>query len=301
MRRDWVLPPGLSSVVLAVAGGVLLSSSCAQKEPKKPPPPPPMCATFERGGSEPVGEVLCAQKDSDGDQVDDAVDLCPDLAEIHNDLEDQDGCPDPDQDRDGKVDYEDGCPTEAGTDANGCPIQDKDGDTIADHLDGCPHQPEDLDGEDDADGCPEGEFLGKADADKPQLWQGATITFRHGKARPNEPGARTLLELLDLVEPVHKNIMVVKVQVAVAVSERSSKFALQQLAQERAQHIQRVMAPLNLSAKVFDVSIETYGKKDPRDVGEAIVEVYTRPLPLGPHVASPPTDGGVPDTGSDPF
>jgi OOP family OmpA-OmpF porin len=70
---------------------------------------------------EPVAEAGPADRDGDG--VPDANDACPDLP--------------------GPVEY------------LGCP--DRDGDGIPDHADRCPDSPEDYDGVDDHDGCPEEE------------------------------------------------------------------------------------------------------------------------------------------------
>lgn len=69
-------------------------------------------------------------------------------------FEDDDGCLDPDNDEDGVADIEDICPLQPGpSNLDGCP--DEDGDMIADRRDDCPSAPEDLDGFEDDDGCPE--------------------------------------------------------------------------------------------------------------------------------------------------
>jgi OOP family OmpA-OmpF porin len=62
-----------------------------------------------------------------------------------------------DSDGDGIPDDLDACPMEKGTkDNDGCPkLADRDGDGIPDIYDQCPDQPEDKDGIDDGDGCPE--------------------------------------------------------------------------------------------------------------------------------------------------
>ena len=53
-------------------------------------------------------------------------------------------------------DDDDACPDTPGlVELQGCP--DKDGDGIPDHLDKCPEAPEDFDGNQDEDGCPENE------------------------------------------------------------------------------------------------------------------------------------------------
>ncbi|MBK9043861.1 MAG: OmpA family protein [Saprospiraceae bacterium] len=83
--------------------------------------------------------------DKDGDGVPDYQDKCPDNAgpQIYN------GCPD--SDGDGVPDHEDECPNMAGSKANrGCPFKDKDGDGIADSEDACPDKP----GTKENKGCP---------------------------------------------------------------------------------------------------------------------------------------------------
>jgi hypothetical protein len=66
----------------------------------------------------------------------------------------------PDADGDGVLDTADGCPLDPEDpdgiqDADGCPETDADGDGVLDAADGCPLDPEDPDGIQDADGCPE--------------------------------------------------------------------------------------------------------------------------------------------------
>jgi OmpA-OmpF porin, OOP family len=65
-----------------------------------------------------------------------------------------------DGDGDGIDDKIDQCPTEPEDkdgyeDSDGCPDRDNDLDSIADSADKCPSQPEDMDGFEDTDGCPE--------------------------------------------------------------------------------------------------------------------------------------------------
>jgi OmpA-OmpF porin, OOP family len=97
--------------------------------------------------------------DRDGDGIKDDIDKCPDDPEDFDGFEDEDGCPDPDNDRDGVPDVDDRCPDIPGPKENdGCPItanNDRDGDGIPDNVDKCPDEPEDFDGFQDADGCPD--------------------------------------------------------------------------------------------------------------------------------------------------
>jgi outer membrane protein OmpA-like peptidoglycan-associated protein len=66
----------------------------------------------------------------------------------------------PDRDYDGISDDADGCPTQPEDqdgfqDTDGCPEADNDQDGVIDTLDRCPNQAEDADGYQDSDGCPE--------------------------------------------------------------------------------------------------------------------------------------------------
>jgi outer membrane protein OmpA-like peptidoglycan-associated protein len=91
--------------------------------------------------------------DRDGDGVLDADDECPDQVGPKENR----GCPWGDRDKDGLVDPEDQCPEVPGPKENrGCPlIKDTDGDGVPDDLDRCPLDPEDKDGFQDEDGCPD--------------------------------------------------------------------------------------------------------------------------------------------------
>jgi outer membrane protein OmpA-like peptidoglycan-associated protein len=80
--------------------------------------------------------------------------------EDRDQFEDEDGCADPDNDRDGVLDAADSCPLEPEDrdqfeDEDGCPDPDNDFDGILDGKDKCPKEPEDFDGFEDRDGCPE--------------------------------------------------------------------------------------------------------------------------------------------------
>lgn len=84
--------------------------------------------------------------DSDGDGLEDDIDLCPQIAGPAN----LKGCPD--KDGDGIPDYRDDCPSIKGVSLfKGCP--DTDGDGISDNDDECPNKA----GTKQNNGCPDGE------------------------------------------------------------------------------------------------------------------------------------------------
>lgn len=75
-----------------------------------------------------------------------------------------------DMDGDGIIDSKDSCPNEPEDvdgyqDSDGCPDLDNDGDGINDADDQCPNEPEDLDGFEDEDGCPDPDNDGDSIAD----------------------------------------------------------------------------------------------------------------------------------------
>jgi outer membrane protein OmpA-like peptidoglycan-associated protein len=105
--------------------------------------------TIRKG--EPGAQVVIEKTDGDRDGVPDLDDRCPDApgpAALQ-------GCPD--ADGDGVGDAEDACPAEAGpAETLGCPpAKDSDGDGITDDIDRCPLDPEDADGFQEEDGCPD--------------------------------------------------------------------------------------------------------------------------------------------------
>ena len=115
--------------------------------------------------------------DTDGDGYLDSVDACPLEPEDFDNFEDDEGCPDPDNDKDKVCDpwvsekQQSGAYTEqcVGVDAcpmdpedidqfedeNGCPDPDNDQDGILDVNDECPLDPEDKDEFEDENGCPD--------------------------------------------------------------------------------------------------------------------------------------------------
>jgi outer membrane protein OmpA-like peptidoglycan-associated protein len=115
--------------------------------------------------------------DDDKDGLPNSFDKCQNDPEDFDGYEDSDGCPDPDNDKDGICDPwvetqgqqgkyasqckgSDKCPSapeevDAYQDEDGCPDPDNDGDGILDQKDQCPNNPEDFDGFQDNDGCPD--------------------------------------------------------------------------------------------------------------------------------------------------
>ena len=89
----------------------------------------------------------CPVRDADGDGVLDAVDECRETPGIA-----PTGCPD--TDGDGILDKDDKCLEIPGVAPDGCP-PDSDGDGFIDSQDKCPNEPENKNGFEDDDGCPD--------------------------------------------------------------------------------------------------------------------------------------------------
>ncbi|MBI2135953.1 hypothetical protein HYU06_02700, partial [Candidatus Woesearchaeota archaeon] len=121
-----------------------------------------------------------ASRDIDRDGISDILDSCPEIPEIYNKFQDDDGCPDtvsdtgigytfPDTDDDGIQDRWDSCITEPENingqlDWDGCPeipgvtsqeAMDSDYDSIPDATDSCPQDRENFNKFQDDDGCPD--------------------------------------------------------------------------------------------------------------------------------------------------
>ncbi|MBD3241121.1 MAG: OmpA family protein, partial [Chitinivibrionales bacterium] len=102
----------------------------------------------------------CPDPDNDKDGIVDEKDKCPKDPEDFDGFEDKDGCPDPDNDKDGVPDSLDRCPNDPEDfdkfeDDDGCADIDNDKDGIPDLKDKCPNKPETFNEIDDSDGCPD--------------------------------------------------------------------------------------------------------------------------------------------------
>lgn len=120
-QEDW------TNVALTLATGAPMSLSLDLHTPefaKRPDATGKLVAPTLLG---PVEAETTVAADSDHDGIPDAVDYCPTSPEDKDGVEDEDGCPDP----------------------------DNDGDRIPDRDDKCPNEPETYNGYEDTDGCPD--------------------------------------------------------------------------------------------------------------------------------------------------
>ena len=177
--------------------------------------------------------VKCSGKDQDGDGIDDAADLCPRFPETANNIYDLDGCPDPDADGDRVVDFQDACPRRPGVVPDGCPMEDADGDLIADHLDSCPLQREDVDGEFDQDGCPEGAQIYANSIEGVRVFRAEDFRFADRSYALKEQDRNLLEELADSLLGQVQHVSKVHLNVYVKKSEGANKDKRMALAQKR--------------------------------------------------------------------
>ncbi|MCP3059839.1 OmpA family protein [Myxococcus sp. K38C18041901] len=165
-----------------LAGLSWTASSAAPKTAASSAPP---CALGPEDYDGFQDDDNCLDPDDDNDGILDGPDVCPGEPETYNGYQDEDGCPDSpnehapadgaspeatapltlapapvDTDKDGIIDSEDRCPNEPEDldgfeDADGCPDPDNDKDGIPDTVDQCPLEAETINGVKDEDGCPD--------------------------------------------------------------------------------------------------------------------------------------------------
>jgi hypothetical protein len=143
------------------------------RRPRKLPPPPPrreregVPDRTDAGRAPPTAAPAVTRDqglplrapDRDGDGVDDAHDLCPEVPAGAHPEPTRPGCPAVDSDGDGIFDYQDLCPVvpmgaHPDPDRPGCPAVDSDGDGVPDRDDRCPFQPAGAHPDPARPGCP---------------------------------------------------------------------------------------------------------------------------------------------------
>jgi len=142
--------------------------------------------------------------DNDEDGIPDELDKAPDKPEDKDGFQDDDGIPDPDNDGDGIPDLKDRCPFDTEdkdgfNDDDGCPEHDNDGDGIPDSTDQCPNWPEDFNDYMDHDGCPDEK------PEPPPIKEGEKIVLKGVNFTPNS-ASLTLDSYATLNEAV-KNLL----------------------------------------------------------------------------------------------
>jgi len=175
----------------------------------------------------------CPDKDKDG--VPDKIDQCPEAKEDTDGFKDEDGCPDPDNDGDGVMDIEDQCVDVPGSkENNGCPEEDKDKDGIADRVDKCPDKPENYNGFEDEDGCPDNRpTLVTQTADAIEIK--GSVEFATSSAKI--VGARSFQILDGVAALMVHNLRIQQVEVQGHTDNRGGEATNKKLSQERAEAV----------------------------------------------------------------
>ena len=170
--------------------------------------------------------------------------------------------PPADSDGDGIVDAVDHCPHQAEDvdgfeDADGCPDPDNDRDGIVDSQDHCPAAPEVVNGVDDQDGCPD-EGLIELKGDRIVLEE--RVLFDTERARVKTAARPHLTAIVTLwkqhPEWTH---MTIEGHADVRGPDRFNDW----LSEERAERVRTVLVELGMPADKIDT--KGYGRKRPRD------------------------------------
>ena len=220
---------------------------------------------------------------------------CPGEHEDVDGFEDDDGCPDPDNDRDGVLDVNDQCPCHAEDmdsfeDEDGCPDPDNDRDHVVDACDLCPNEAEVYNGVEDLDGCPDQAVV--------RIVSNRIVVIEH--IYFTKDSARVVDASLPIIDAIAAvmigNPQVTLVEVQGHASERERRPT--ELAQRRADAvrealIQRGVEPARLVARGYgldrplDTNDTAFGRAHNRRVDFQILTME-EPAPAAP--PPPPTD-----------
>jgi outer membrane protein OmpA-like peptidoglycan-associated protein len=154
----------------------------------------------------------------------------------------------PDTDRDGIADNLDRCPTQAEDvdgfqDADGCPDPDNDSDAIADAVDKCPNEPESVNGFEDADGCPDTSFK-KIELTQQQILLKESVHFATGRSMIQIDS----YPLLDEVAQALKDHPAIKIRIEGHTDSVGKPEKNQALSEARANSVMQYLASKGIDA-----------------------------------------------------
>jgi outer membrane protein OmpA-like peptidoglycan-associated protein len=172
--------------------------------------------------------------------------------------------PPKDSDGDGIMDPDDRCPSEPEDkdgfeDEDGCPDNDNDRDGIADADDKCPLEAEVINGVDDTDGCPDEGIITMVD-DRVVLEE--EVLFKTDRARVSTRGRQALAAVVRLWQQ-HPEWE--RLDVEGHADERGPDAYNQWLSEERAARVRKALIELGLDAA--KVTTKGFGKTRPRREG----------------------------------
>lgn len=195
----------------------------------------------------------CPPKDLDDDGIYDQNDRCPcEPGEAPS------GCPTGlDTDNDGFPDEVDECPTEPGIAPKGCPVRDADNDGLPDEIDKCPMKPENRNGYQDDDGCPD--VIPKDIEENIGVLEGITFEFNSEKIR------RSSRPVLDKAAEALKKFPEVRVRIEGHTDDVGDPAYNLELSKKRAASVKAYL----VEKGVPDGQLETEGYGDTKPLDDA--------------------------------
>ena len=169
------------------------------------------------------------------------TDQCPLDPEDKDAFEDENGCPDPDNDKDGILDVVDRCPMDPEDkdgfeDDNGCPDPDNDKDGFLDPNDKCPLEPEVVNGVDDEDGCPDEGGKVRLTKDKIEILDKVYFDFNKATIKP------VSFDILNQVAQVLKgNPQLVRIRIEGHTDSKGNDAYNKKLSQARAESVRNYL------------------------------------------------------------
>jgi outer membrane protein OmpA-like peptidoglycan-associated protein len=195
-----------------------------------------------------------------------------------------------DTDGDGLLDPDDKCPTEPEDkdgfeDQDGCPDPDNDRDGIPDKTDACPNEPEVVNGVDDLDGCPDEGLIVMVD-DRVVLEE--NVLFKTDRARVTSKG-RVVLQAVVRLWKQHPEWE--RMDVEGHADYRGPDQWNQSLSEDRAGRVRKVLIELGLDGE--RITTKGFGRTKPRVEGRdpeslqknrrvELVVIRKRPEPAAP-------------------
>jgi OOP family OmpA-OmpF porin len=251
-----------------------------------------------------VSQEPIAPEDGDEDGIPDADDACPEEAELVNELEDEDGCPELDADDDGLLGKLDQCPEEAEDrdgfqDDDGCPEPDNDQDGHADASDECPEEAESANGFEDDDGCPD------AVPDRVAQYIGVIEGIRFGNASARIQGARSRA-ILDQAAAILKEYPSVHIRISghsddrgnlarnVALSRARADAVKWYLVDQGIEHTRLLTMGYGPERPIADNGTAAGRAKNRRIEFELLTDPIAEPAPPATGEATQPTDAERP-------
>ncbi len=171
-----------------------------------------------------------------------------------------------DRDRDGLSDDVDDCPDEpedvdGWQDEDGCPDPDDDGDGILDAMDACPREAEVVNAIDDEDGCPD-EGVIVVNENRIILEERVLFELERARVRTSARPALQAIRELWKQHPEYDRMIIEG-----HADERGPDSFNDKLSEERAKRVRQALVELGMPAEQIDVI--GYGKRKPASTGSS--------------------------------